>query len=179
MVFSSSGQWMEQVALSWLVWELTKDPLMLGLINGARAIPFLLSPLGGVAADRIDRKLLMLVTQVAVMVLSACMAVLLFLDVIQLWMVFAFTMLSGLTWAFNQPVRQAIVPNLVPRNEITNAVALTVQRLQPDSVGGTYCGGIRDRRGGRRGRVRGQGNCLHWRYRHDTVHAGSAHTASC
>ena len=59
MVFSSSGQWMEQVALSWLVWDLTNDPLMLGLINGARAIPFLLSPLGGVAADRIDRKLLM------------------------------------------------------------------------------------------------------------------------
>ena len=125
MVFSSSGQWMEQVALSWLVWELTKDPLMLGLINGARAIPFLLSPLGGVAADRIDRKLLMIATQVIVMALSACMAVLLHLDVIQLWMVFAFTMLSGLTWAFNQPVRQAIVPNLVPRSEMTNAIALT------------------------------------------------------
>ena len=125
MVFSSSGQWMEQVALSWLVWDLTNDPLMLGLINGARAIPFLLSPLGGVAADRIDRKLLMLLTQVAVMLLSASMAVLLYLDFIELWMVFAFTMTSGLTWAFNQPVRQAIVPNLVPRHEITNAVALT------------------------------------------------------
>ena len=125
MVFSSSGQWMEQVALSWLVWELTKDPLMLGLINGARALPFLFSPLGGVAADRIDRKLLMLLTQIAVMLLSASMALLLYLDVIELWMVFAFTMISGLTWAFNQPVRQAIVPNLVPRHEITNAVALT------------------------------------------------------
>ncbi len=125
MLFSSSGQWMEQVALSWLVWELTEDPLMLGAVNGARALPFLLSPLGGVAADRIDRKLLMLVTQVLVMALSLAMALLLFLDVIRLWMVFVFTLCSGVTWAFNQPVRQAIVPNLVPRAQITNAVALS------------------------------------------------------
>ncbi len=125
MVFSSSGQWMEQVALSWLVWDLTKDPFMLGAIGGARAVPFFLSPLGGVAADRIDRKLLMLSTQIVVMTLSLGMALLLFLDVVQLWMVFVFTILSGVTWAFNQPVRQAIVPNLVPREQITNAVALS------------------------------------------------------
>ena len=142
MAFSSSGQWMEQVALSWLVWELTGDPLMLGFINGARAIPFLLSPLGGVAADRIDRKLLMLGTQVVVMLLSGFMALLLYLDLIELWMVFAFTMLSGLTWAFNQPVRQAIVPNLVPRHEITNAIALTASAFNMTRLVGPVAAGF-------------------------------------
>ena len=134
MLFSSTGQWMEQVALSWLVWELTEDPLMLGAINGARAVPFLLSPLGGVAADRIDRKLLMLVTQVIVMALSVAMAFLLFIDVMRLWMVFAFTICSGVTWAFNQPVRQALYGSKRGSSQIRRA---TPTKLRTCSSGYT------------------------------------------
>ncbi len=124
MLFSSSGQWMEQVALSWLVWTLTEDPFMLGAINGTRSLPFFLSPLAGVAADRIDRKKLMITTQFGVMILSFSMSLLVYSGLIRLWMVFIFAILAGTTWAFNQPVRQAIIPNLVPKKHIMNAVAL-------------------------------------------------------
>ena len=123
-LFSSTGQWMENIALSWLVWQLTGSPLLLGAVNGVRALPFFLSPLAGVAADRVDRKKLMLVTQVAVVVLSFSMAALVFFDVVEVWHVFVFTLLLGFSWTFNQPVRQAILPGLVPREELMNAVAL-------------------------------------------------------
>ena len=115
---------MEQVALSWLVWTLTEDPFMLGAINGTRSLPFFLSPLAGVAADRIDRKKLMLATQFGVMILSFSMSLLVYSGLIRLWMVFIFALLAGTTWAFNQPVRQAIIPNLVPKKHLMNAVAL-------------------------------------------------------
>ena len=115
---------MEQVALSWLVWTLTEDPFMLGAINGTRSLPFVLSPLAGVAADRIDRKKLMLATQFGVMILSFSMSLLVYSGLIRLWMVFIFALLAGTTWAFNQPVRQAIIPNLVPKKHLMNAVAL-------------------------------------------------------
>src|SRR3989338_7485551 len=64
IMFTSAGQWMEQIALSWMAYDMTNSPFMLGAINGMRAIPFLiLGPWAGVAADRMSRKKLMILSQ--------------------------------------------------------------------------------------------------------------------
>src|SRR5215211_5969254 len=71
-LFSSSGQWIQQVSLGWLTYALTGSPFLLGVINGLRAVPLLvLGPFGGVAADRLDRKRLMLTTQLFLMTITA------------------------------------------------------------------------------------------------------------
>lgn len=122
---------MEQVALSWLVYDLTGDPLVLGLVNGLKAVPALLSgPLGGVAADRMERKRLMLLSQLATAVLALWLAILIFADWLQVWHLYIFAMLTGLAWSFNQPVRQSLVPSLVPRDDLTNAIALQSSAFQ-------------------------------------------------
>ncbi|HWO73825.1 MAG TPA: MFS transporter [Dehalococcoidia bacterium] len=124
-LFTSAGQWFHQITVGWLVFELTKSAFLLGAVNGFRALPLLLlAPVGGVAADRVDRKLLLQSTQVLAFVASAAMAAILFAGVLELWHLFAFTLITGVVWAFNNPVRQSIVPNLVPKRDLMNALAL-------------------------------------------------------
>jgi MFS family permease len=124
-LFSSSGQWIQQVSLGWLTYTLTGSPFLLGAINGLRALPLLfLGPFGGVAADRLDRKRLMLSTQLFLMAITAVFATVVFTGHAQVWNVALFTLLTGVAWAFNMPVRQSVVPNLVPRSALMNAMAL-------------------------------------------------------
>lgn len=122
---------MEQVALSWLVYDLTNDPLQLGIVNGLKAIPALLSgPFAGVAADRMERKRLMLVSQLAVLALALGLSLLIFSGQLQVWHLYVFAVLTGLAWSFNMPVRQSLIPNLVPRDDLTNAIALQSSAFQ-------------------------------------------------
>jgi MFS family permease len=125
MVFGAAGQWIEQVALSWLVYEMTGSALMLGLINGVRAVPFILtSPIAGVAADRMDRKRLMVISQLFLAAAAITLSTLIATGMVQLWHLFAFTILTGVAWSFDQPVRQALLPNIVPKKDLLNAISL-------------------------------------------------------
>ena len=143
IVFMSAGQWMQQIALSWMAYQMTDSPFMLGAINGFRAIPFLLfGPWAGVAADRIDRKKLMLLSQAYVMILSFGLAVLIFSGLIQVWHLFVYTFMSGLGWSVTQPVRQALLPNLVPKDELQNAVALQSAGFNSTRVLGPTAAGL-------------------------------------
>lgn len=143
VVCTSGGQWMEQIALGWLAYEMTGSAFMLGAINGARAIPFLiLGPWGGVAADRMDRKLLMLVSQAWIMALAISMTVLIVTDRLEVWHLFAFTLLSGVGWVFTQPVRQTLIPSFVPREELVNAVALQSAGFNATRIVGPSIAGI-------------------------------------
>src|SRR5688572_17106751 len=111
ILFMSGGQWMQQVALSWLVYQITDSPFMLGAINGVGAVPFLIfGPWGGVAADRLDRKKLMLATQAYLLVFTLGLAILLLTGLLQVWHLFAFTFFTGLGWSFTMPARQALIP---------------------------------------------------------------------
>src|SRR5690606_3006470 len=75
-LFTSAGQWIQQITVGWLTWELTSSAFLLGAVNGFRALPLLFfAPLGGVAADRIERKLLMQATQASLLIASAIMAI--------------------------------------------------------------------------------------------------------
>lgn len=143
IMFTSAGQWMEQIALSWLAYEMTDSPFMLGAINGMRAIPFLvLGPWAGVAADRMDRKKLMVLSQGYVMVLTGLMTVLIISGLLEVWHLFAFTLLNGAGWSFTQPVRQTLIPNLVPRKDLMNAVALQSAAFNSTRVLGPTAAGI-------------------------------------
>jgi MFS family permease len=124
-LFTSAGQWFQQITVGWLVFELTGSAFLLGAINGIRALPLLLlAPIGGVAADRVDRKFLLQSTSVLAFVSSAVLTLILFAGELRLWHLFAFTLLTGVVWSFNNPVRQSIVVNLVPKHDLMNALAL-------------------------------------------------------
>ena len=142
-MFTSAGQWMEQIALSWMAYDMTNSPFMLGAINGMRAIPFLiLGPWAGVAADRMSRKKLMILSQAWVMVLTGIMAFLILTGLVEVWHLFAFTFFNGVGWCFTQPVRQTLIPNLVPRADLMNAVALQSSAFNSTRIIGPTIAGI-------------------------------------
>src|SRR3990172_7034296 len=130
IVFGSLGQWMEQVALGWLVYELTQSPLQLSIVVGARSLPLLrFGPFGGVAADRLDRRRILLVSQAMVMALAFIVAMLTLTGRAQVWQLALISFLGGWAWAFNIPARQSLIPNVVPEGEVMNAAALQASGL--------------------------------------------------
>lgn len=122
----SLGTWMDQVARSWLLYQLTDSPLQLGLVRGLQAIPLLLlSPVAGTAADRYDRKLQVIVAQVLDGLMYAALAVLIVTDQIDPWHVYATAFARGVVETFQQPARLAMVADAVPPNHLTNAIGLS------------------------------------------------------
>jgi MFS family permease len=118
-LFMSAGQWIQQVTLGWLLYDLTGSSVLLGMLNGLRALPFLVaSPIAGVAADRMDRRRLILTTQYILIVTAVSMGLLVASGYLKVWHLFAFTVITGVTWAFVDPVRQSLVPALVPREDL-------------------------------------------------------------
>lgn len=121
----SGANWMEQVARNWLVWELTGSGVALGLVNLFRALPQLLMSLpAGVAADRFNKKYVLMACQSVTMTCYLCLLGLVISDLIQLWHIYLFSFLLGISMAFNQPARNALIPNLVPEQIMLNAFAL-------------------------------------------------------
>ena len=116
---------MAQTAQSWLVYELTGSKLLLGAVVGVFGIPMILFPFfGGVIADRIDRRRLLWVTQATAALLALLLAILVATDFVKVWHIMAITFLSAMVLAFDQPARQALLPDIVPREELRPAVAL-------------------------------------------------------
>lgn len=119
------AQNMEGVAQGWLVLELTDSPLMLGLTGLAFAAPTIaLTLLGGVIADRADRRRIMILSQGVSAAMFFLIATLVVLDLIALWHVIAVAILSGCVRAFDRPSRMALLPQMVPKEDIANAVAV-------------------------------------------------------
>lgn len=120
-----SGQWMEQVAQGWLVMALTNSPLALGMVEFMRDVPRLFFPfLGGIAADRMDRKYLLIGTFIAMAMSSFALAFLVIAGLVQLWHILAVSFFFGVITSFNHPVRATLIPNLVPREDLLNAISL-------------------------------------------------------
>lgn len=113
------------VARSWLVFELTGSSLAVAGVNVARAVPMLLIGLfGGVAADRWDRKRLLIIIQVWSLLLNAAMAIIVIGGWVEMWHIYVLAFLLGSGMAMNQPVRTSIIPQLIPKEQLLNAVAL-------------------------------------------------------
>ena len=134
---------MEQVALNWVVYDLTGSAVQLGILNGLRALPSLITGLlGGVAADRVDRKRLMLWTQWILLALYLALGTLIVGGWVEVWHLMVFTVVTGIVWTFNQPVRQALLPSLVPREDLMNAMALQSAGFNITRVAGPAIGGL-------------------------------------
>ena len=120
------GTWMQTLALSWLIYRLTGSPFMLGLANFAGQIPILfLAPFGGVWSDRMNRRRAMLLTQALSLAQAAVLAGLTFFGRIEVWHLLAAATFLGIVNAFDTPLRQAFLLDLVgSREHLPNAIAL-------------------------------------------------------
>jgi MFS family permease len=119
------GQWGQQIALNWLVFELTGSAIQLGavaFIGGVVALG--ITPFGGVIADRYPRRAVIVVATFAGAVQSFAIALLVLTDLVELWHVYAFALASAVTMAINQPARQAYVFDVSTDETLTNAIAM-------------------------------------------------------
>jgi MFS family permease len=141
---SLSGTWMQRVAQSWLVLQLTDSPLALGTVSALQFLPILLLSLfGGVLADRVRKRRLMMVTQSVQLVQAAAIAVLAGSGMIQLWHVYVLAAVLGLANAFDTPARQAMLPEMVGPRDLPNAVALQSSLFNAARIiGPALAGGI-------------------------------------
>lgn len=142
-LMASAGNWVQQVTIGWLAFHLTGDALTTGTVLGLRGVPFLIAgPLGGVMTDRMDRRKLLAATQVYLALLGLVFALLVWSDQLEIWHLYAFTFLFGAGWAMNNPLRQAMVANSVPREEMMNAIALNSAAFQVTRIIGPAIGGV-------------------------------------
>ncbi len=140
---SQAGSQMHIVAVSWQVYELTKNPLTLGGIGVARIVPLVLLALGsGVLADALDRRKLMLFSQIAMMLCSAALALASSLGMVTIWWIYIVTALSSAAATLGMPARQAIVPSLVPREHLSSALSLNIISWQAATIMGPTLAGF-------------------------------------
>jgi MFS family permease len=141
-LLSSTARWADMVVVGWLTLELTDSALMVGIVAASKMAGYLAAPFMGVVADRVDRRLLLIVAAVVNVAVSAVMLGLFVLGSLALWHVIALALVSGLTWALDNPTRQAFVPDLVEREDLMNAIALNAVATEITVVVGPALGGI-------------------------------------
>src|SRR5271165_1335421 len=122
---SSIGTWMQIVAQGWLIYRLSHSAFLLALDQFLGGIPiFLFSLIGGVVADRIERRKILLVSQYMQMGSAALLTILVATGVVHVWHILCLSFVSGLAQAFGGPAYQALIPTLVDREDMPNAIAL-------------------------------------------------------
>lgn len=141
---SMIGTWMQQVAMSWLVYRLTNSALLLGVIGFTSQIPsFLLAPVAGVLADRWDRRRLLLCTQSLAMLQAAALAFFVLAESIQVWQIVFLSLFLGVVNAFDIPARQSFVVEMVDdREDLGNAIALNSSMVNGARLIGPSIAGI-------------------------------------
>ncbi len=122
---SDTGTWMQVMAQGWVMATLTTSALMLGLVNLCAGLPMLaLTMVGGSAADRFDKRKILLITQYVQIVLAVAMGLLIWSGKIEIWQIFIFAAILGISNSFEMPTLSALVPELVKREEIQGAISL-------------------------------------------------------
>jgi MFS family permease len=122
---SLCGTWMQNLALSWLVYKMTNSAFLLGMVEFANLSPVLLLGLfAGSVADRFDRRKILICTQTALMLQAAVLAFLTITNQIQLWHIFVLASFAGVVVAFELPARQSLIVNLVDKTNLVNAISL-------------------------------------------------------
>ncbi|MEI6630993.1 MAG: MFS transporter [bacterium] len=143
MLISLVGTWIQVTAQSWLVFQLTNSVFLLGLVAFLGSAPiFLLSLIGGVVADRVDKKKILLCTQCAFMLLAFALAILTQFKLITPWQIMAIAVLNGVVMAFDAPSRQSVVVELVGKENLLNAIALSSAAFNSSRMIGPALAGI-------------------------------------
>jgi MFS family permease len=137
------GTWMQSVAQAWLVYRLTGSPVLLGAVGFAGQIPiFLLAPVGGLFADRHDRRRILLVTQAISMALALALGLLTLSGRIEVWHIAVIAAMLGVVNGFDIPTRQAFVTELVGRQDLVNAIALNSSMFNGARIVGPAIAGV-------------------------------------
>jgi MFS family permease len=140
---SLTGSWMQDVAQSWLVLQLTDSPLALGTMITLRFLPsMILSLFAGVFADRIPKRRLLVLTQTVMLLQAAAMAVLTSLGIIEMSQIYALTLVRGIADAFDTPIRIAFIAELVAEEDLPNAVGLNSAQFNLARILGPSLGGV-------------------------------------
>lgn len=140
---SNIGTWMQNVAQGWLVLQITNSAFWLGVVGFASTIPILLFALiGGVIADHVDRRKLLIGTQSAMMIFAFVMAILAYFKIITVTEIALLAAGTGMAMSLNTPSYQALVPHLVPREDLINAIALNSAQFNMSRVLGPTLGGF-------------------------------------
>jgi MFS family permease len=141
-LLSATARWADMVVVGWLTLELTDSALMVGIVAASKMAGYLAAPFMGVVADRMDRRLLLVIAAVVNLAVSAVMLLLFVANALALWHVIVLALLSSLTWALDNPTRQAFVPDLVGREHLANAIALNAVAVEITVVVGPALGGL-------------------------------------
>jgi MFS family permease len=140
---SVMGTWMQTVAQSFLVLDLTHSGTDLGLVTAARFLPILVfGPAGGLFADRRNKRRILYVTQALSGILAAIFAILTGTHVIQMWLVYALSLALGFVNVFDNPARQSFISEMVPLDDLANAITLNSVSLNLARVFGAAVGGV-------------------------------------
>jgi MFS family permease len=137
------GTWMQQVAVGWLVYDISKSAFTLGAVRFASAIPVtLLTLIAGAMADRVEKRRIVIATESTAMVLAFILAALVYFGVIKIWQIALLSLLEGITDAFDIPTRQSFVVEMVGKDDLMNAIALNSSLFNGARVFGPAIAGI-------------------------------------
>ncbi len=140
---SLAGTWMQATAQGFLIFQLTHSPVYLGYVGFAAGVPaWLFTLYGGVVADRMSRRTLLIITQTSMMVLAFILAALTLLGVVQPWHIIVLAFFNGIAQAFDAPTRLAFVLEMVTREDLSNAVALNATMFNMATVIGPAIAGL-------------------------------------
>ncbi len=137
------GNWMAQVAQAWLIYDLTRSPFLVGLTGLFLSVPFVLMSLyAGSVVDRVDRKRLLIWSQVGDLINTLVLAALILSGNVQVWQIYVNAIFSALIGSFQNPSQQALLPYLVPRADLMTAISLNSILRRGTQIIGPSLGGI-------------------------------------
>ena len=143
LLVSMIGSQMQQWALFWHISQLSKDPIAVSIVGGVRFAAVLgFSLIGGLAADRYDRRRILFITQTTAMLVAVFLGLLTFSGNIRLWHIYLLTAVQAAAMAFDLPARQSLVPNLVPRDILPSAFSLQSIAFNTGAVVGPAMSGV-------------------------------------
>jgi MFS family permease len=142
-LISSSGDFMQNVAQSWLVWHISQSPVAIGVVAFFDTLPRLLvGAIGGAIADRFDRRRVLMITQTAAMIQALIYWLAVEFEVIELWHIAVLSFFLGVVNTINQTSRQSLVNSLVPKEELLNAIGLQSSVFNFSKILGPSAGGV-------------------------------------
>jgi MFS family permease len=143
LIISMIGSQMQQWALFWHISQLTRAPIAVSIVGGVRfAAVLCFSLVGGLVADRANRRMILFITQSISLLVGFMLGILTLIGVIQLWHIYVLTAIQATAMAFDQPARQSLVPNLVPREDLPNAFSLQSIAFNTGAIVGPALSGV-------------------------------------
>lgn len=140
---SHVGDFVQAMAQAWLVWQMTKSPFLLGIVGFAQALPrLLLGAVGGAIVDRVERRRLLLCTQCLAMAQAFTFWAVVQFDIVEFWHILLLVLFLGMVNSLNQTARHSLINNLVPRQDLMNAIALNSSLANLAKIIGPSLGGV-------------------------------------